>query len=507
MPTLRIPLVGSTITRPSGVFTVAVDQAFTNCYPEVIRNPITGKGVVYLLKRPGTSKGAALTGVDSACPSGAIVSWAGQSGAEPIIAAAFVNTGGTSTSVWNMSTDSKIGGDISNTQDCTCLTETVISGTANLVGNFYDSSTGALEQWFYPESGAWTQVTDADFPSDVVGFPAHMDGFVFNMTKSGKIYNSDLNSVSAYTSTNFIEANDYPDRGVTVARFQNYIVGFGERSIQFFYNAGNATGSILSRVQGATIRMGAGRTQTTGGIGKTTVFTVLPAKSNIYWIGANSEGIPNGIFRFKGLTPEKISTPTIDRALGDGLSGFRGTMFFSGSHHIVLGGAGVTLHHAYCIDTDTWWRFELASGGLLGAIGAASSSLSMSARTHFTTTANARNNVSLLPSGSNNQDDGSNFTVSVQTANDDLGTGKRKFYESARLIGDDQPSTCNVAVSYSDDDYTSFSTARNIDMGTYPSQKLTRLGSSRRRAWKLTNAASTPLRLEALEIDYSVGAT
>src|SRR5262245_26956457 len=141
MPTFRAPLVGSFSNRKDAV-NFTGDQIFKNCYPEVVRNPITGKTTVYLVKRPGSSAGSALTGVDSSCKSGAIIAWAGQTATEPIPAAAFLNTGGTSTSVWNLNTEAKIGGDISTTDDCTCLTETIVSGTANLVGNFYDSSTG-----------------------------------------------------------------------------------------------------------------------------------------------------------------------------------------------------------------------------------------------------------------------------------------------------------------------------------------------------------------------------
>lgn len=504
MPTLRIPVVGSPINRlDSNTFTG--DQLFTNGIPDVTRNPITGKSAVYLMKRPGTAKGAALTGVDSAAKSGAILNWSGQTGSTPKVVAAFLNTGGTSTSIWDIGLDTKIGGDISTTDDCTCITETIVSGTPNLVANFYDSSTTLLEQWFFPEGGAWTQVTDGDFPSNVVGQPAHMDGYVFNMTADGKVYNSDLNSVSSYTANNFVSAGQYPDRGITVARHGAHIIAFGECSIERFYNNGNASGSPLSRVEDGGLLMGAARTRTVGGVSKITYPSVLTAYGTIYWLGTNSQGAPQGIYRFKGTTPEKISNTTIDRMLSGGaVFGFGGTAFLCGTSHVLLRTAQDT--YAYQIETGMWWRLKLASGAISGCVTVRADFAFASTDNYFIGTNNARgNHFQPLPSSINHQDDGSNYTLTVQTASDDLGTSKRKFYESLRLIGDDPTAACNVSVSYSDDDYATFSTARNIDMNTYPSPKLTRLGSSLRRAWKLANTSATALRLEALEIDYSVG--
>lgn len=503
MKVVRFPIAGSITnrgTRPARESTI-FDQQFVNCYPEITKNQISGRTSVALYKRPGYAKGAALSGVLNA--SFGIVAWTGNSGSTVPVAAAFNNNPASSTSVWDLTNDTKIGGDIASTNGCSILTETDVSGTATLIGNFFDSSTGALEQWYFPEGGSWTQVTDGDFPSNVVGRPAHMDGYVFNMTKDGKIYNSDLNSVSAYTAGNFVSANDYPDRGVSVAKHGNYIVGFGERSIQLFYNAGNASGSVLSRVQGGTIPLGAQRAATLP-------LTILPAFGTIYWMATSSDGSIIGIYRFggNGIAPEKISSPAIDKLLASSsLLGFAGSMVLHGMRHVVMygfQGLGTTEQWCYCIDTGAWWRFETTASKNINAIVATATDISTSIGvTYFITNANARGN-SFSPASPVFQDDGSNYTMTVQTGNDDYGTAHRKAFRSLRLIGDKQSSTSNVAVSYSDDDYANFSTARNIDMSVYPSVALKNLQSSRRRAWKFTNTANTALRLEAAEIEYDV---
>src|SRR3990167_1933880 len=72
------------------------------------------------------------------------------------------------------------------------------------------------------------------------------------------------------------------------------------------------------------------------------------------------------------------------------------------------------------------------------------------------------------------QDLGSNFTVTLQTSRSNFGSANRKFEPQLDIIGD--TTTGSLAVSWSDNDFTSFSTARNIDM-TRAEKRLRTLGS------------------------------
>ena len=80
----------------------------------------------------------------------------------------------------------------------------------------------------------------------------------------------------------------------------------------------------------------------------------------------------------------------------------------------------------------------------------------------------------------------------------------RKFMSRFSLIGDRPSADSNVTLYWSDDDYQTYSSSIAVSMNDVNPQ-LTRLGSSRRRAWKLTHTDNTPLRLEALEVTYTVG--
>lgn len=497
MPRLRIPLFGSYTNRnvDPAAFSSS-DQQFVNGYPEIISNALTRDTKVQFNKRPGHTTSSSLASVSAAASVGMVLSWTGNSSLAPPPAVAFKNVGDSSTSVWNMSNASKIGADIADTSDCFALTETVVSTTANIVGNFVDSSSSAAEQWVFPEGGAWAQVTDGDFPTNIVGFPVHMDGYTFNMTQDGKIYNSDLNSVTAYTATNFISANLYPDKGVTVARHGRYIVAFGEKSIEFFVNAGHPFGSPLTKVEGG-LQVGAARRQ------MQTHHTVLQALGTVYWIGTNSEGATTGVYRFKGNEPEKVSNPGIDKLLSSGnIAGFVGTMCLHGLNHVVMQGEGAGVW-CFCAESNFWWKLTLASGEVRACLGVNDASFGGGATTYFVTGTSKKVHHFSTTTSPVYQDDGAAYTMTVQTDNIDAGTDRIKFWKRLRIICDRQTSG-TIGVAWSDDDFGNFTTAVNVEI-TNGFALASRLGSSRRRSWKLTHSANTPCRIEAVEIEYELG--
>lgn len=496
MPTTRIPLVGSITNRNANPASFSTaDQLFVNAYPEVNKNPVTGQGSVCIYKRPGYEKGTALAGVSTATAAGAFVAWTGSANSTPPPVAAFV-VGATSTSVWQLDSDTKLGGDIPTTNECTALTETTASGTPYLVGNFIDSTTTSTERWVFDEGGSWAQVT-TNFPTNIVGAPAHLDGYVFDMTQDGYIVNSNVNTVTVYTSINRIQSQAYPDKGVTVARLGNRIMAFGEKSIESFINSDKPVGSPLQRVDTA-IHMGAARRSASG------LPTVLVAHGTIYWIATNSEGATIGIYRFNGMNPDKVSSPAIDKLLSSiGITGFVGTAVLHGMRHVLLKGTSGTW--CYCLDTDFWWKLTLASGAINACLGVGILITPPHGRTYFIGTNNARGNFMGGGVNSINQDDGSNFTMTVRTQNIDFGTRRKKRWDAVSVIGDVQTSTSNIGISYSDNDYSTSSVARNIDMSVNGANRLTRFGASRRRAWQFENTANTPMRLEAVEFEYELG--
>lgn len=114
-----------------------------------------------------------------------------------------------------------------------------------------------VEGYIFTDNTAGTKITDADFPSPHVPFPVFLDGYLFlAKAGTGDIYNSDLNDPTSWTPGNFFSAEMYPDDLQALAKVNNYILGIGTQSCEYFYDAGNDNGSPLARYDGATLPFG-----------------------------------------------------------------------------------------------------------------------------------------------------------------------------------------------------------------------------------------------------------
>lgn len=145
------------------------------------------------------------------------------------------------------------------------------------------------------------QIMDADYPqATATGRFAYMDGYAFIMTTNGRIYNSDLNSITSWQASSYLTANAFPDDGVGLLRYKDRIVAFGKLSTEFFTNAGNATGSVLLGSSGANIKIGA--------VGPAAITGV---DDSIAWIGFSQQG-GVGVYVLNGFEPQKISTDDVE---------------------------------------------------------------------------------------------------------------------------------------------------------------------------------------------------
>ena len=499
MPKDTLPLVGSSYVRQPDTALATKDQIFTNCSPEVIENKFTRSMTAYITKREGHFF-ASTTTAGNLARTGATL-WMGKAdGTNPAVFS-FVIGAGTSVEIWNITTNSQIGSDIATSNNCFEITEAVVSGVSNLLAVISDSGTSALEGWFFPEGGSWTQITDGDFPPNVgtpvplAGAPVQLDGTTYWMTTGGVIYGSDLNSVSSYTATNFIAAQSYPDGGVGLARYKDYVVGFGTRSIEFFYNAGNAVGSLLSPVEGGTITVGA--------LKNSNIPTIKQIGSTVYWIGVDINTGKQGVYRLNGAQAEKVSNEYIDKIVGTSgqIGGIAGVMVIFGMQQIVFYNSSATLTYSwcYCIETGHWWKF--AGAAQTKTIAAALSPISTRpAAFAYRDGAGAH----ALADLSSYLDADVAYTMTLQTALINHGTDRRKFVKSIRLLADTQASgTATLAAS--DDDYANFVTLGTFDM-TSMDKRIQPGGSYKGgRSYRITHSANTAFRAWGLEIEYEVG--
>ncbi len=462
-----------------GALTVNVkDQRYINCFPEKIKNELTGNETFYLTKRPGWE---VLNTPATGQVGTAVRVWASQGTGTKVISA----FGSTNSTIYD---DAVSKGVI--TGKAYFIEETIVGSTANILIASSDS-TG----WYLADGGALTQITDVDYPGNAglttTGPHVAMDGYIFIMETTGKIYNSDLNSQTSWTSTGYLVAQAYPDGGVGLARHKNYLVALGKQTVEFFENAGNPVGSPLKRLDGQIVKIGC--------IGQ---FAYTTIDDSLFWV-SNSQAGGVGVFTLEGFQPKKISTPGIEillNVLSTSTNTYMTCGRLGGKTWVVIIVLGNTF--VYCIEDDAWHEWSSNSGPLWHRISGGSASTRILYAVSLTDTGGK---VFILnPSSLAYQDNGSNYTMTVQTSKFDASNTYRKFLPRLELVGDQSASSNTLTVSWSDDDYQTWSAGRVVDLSDSQAY-LTGCGSFKRRAFRLQNSSNLPLRLEALELHVKQG--
>ncbi len=402
-----------------------------------------------------------------------------------------------------------------------------------------------------------TQITDADYPSNTTRGCAFLDGRFFVMDEaSADIYQSALENAASWAALEFIGTQIEPDAGVYLAKFNNYITAFKRFSTEFFYDAANATGSILSPVQNAAFKVGCASDA-----------SVKEMAGTVVWMGQTKDGFGRGIFRLNGMAPEKISTPQIDKILNaDSLATVYSWSANVGSHllyGLTLVTTGVTL--VYDFTTGLWSYFTyLVSSGVNKTVTAVSTAGVVTSTAHgysdgdivllastngdfngwhvatdvttntfqvqatgtafsgsgtatkhtesyfpvsSSTAANGKQYMQHATSGALYEFSQSTYidpigaiAARIRTPKLDEGSTKYKTMASAELIGDKVSST--AVIRWSDDDYATYSNFRPVDLSITRS-RIRRLGNFRRRAFEILHLKNALLRMEALEIEGS----
>ena len=450
------------------------DSRYINCFAQTVSDPITGTKRLYAVKRPGfTTHNTPASGSQGY----AIMVWTGNGDGTSVIS----GFGDSNSTIYNGT--SSLG---SITGRVTGITETSINGTATL------AITSTNNTGWYADSGNVTEITDADWPGDtetIAGTFAHMDGFAFIMTTRGRLWASDINSITAWTANNFASTNAAPDKGVGALRWKQYIMAFGVESLEFWYNAGLSP-FPLARAGAMTQKVGA-----------VSADAIARIADTVWWCGTTPEG-GMSIFQWDGNLA-RVSQPEIEAILI--LAGASNisltTIRFYGRSFVLVKAGPTTL--AYCVEEKMWheWNsttplwYKCASVMLGGTmVNYAVSNVSTSGKVYV------MNHASLAFT-----DDGTTYTARIQTDPQDNGTDNTKFYHDLSIVADVESATSNLVVAVSDDDYASYTTLGTIDLsGTRP-LKLTGLGAARRRAWALTHSSNTPMRLHRAEGNLTVG--
>lgn len=333
---------------------------------------------------------------------------------------------------------------------------------------------------------------DADLPTHLP-YPIFLDGYLFlARANSAEIWNSLNNDPFSWDTTTFIGTEMEADLVLRIAKLNNYLVAFGKETIEYFWDAANASPDSPMQRNDTPVKINS----YLGGL--------AVSGNALLYIGADANGQPD-IFMLKDFKAENIGTPSISRYLDsctDGISNWKGNIVSIQGHTLYVVSAGTTKTFVYDIENNFWARWAFGSG----------STFDIAAATHTTTTNKVGTYFALNTTSSAiykfdqtvYQDNGTSFTCLITSENNDFGTMNRKRMHRLSLVGDRPASSANISVSWSDDDYQTFNTARTIDLNQdLPS--CYQLGSFRQRIFKLSFTANAPMRLQDMEVDINKG--
>lgn len=348
--------------------------------------------------------------------------------------------------------------------------------------------------------GGITTVTDPNYPPSTVPGFVYLDGTMYVMGAAGAIFGSlNLNDPTIWDPLNVIFAQSRPDLPIMLAQQLTYVVAIKSTSVQFFYDAGNPTGSPLSPVPGALLNYGC-----------ISADTVQSIDDLLLWVTSNNDATPQ-VLLLQNLQPTIISTAAIERLLEFGGSNNQYISFaFKLAGHKFYGvtniQSNVTL--VYDITQKLWYEWLDANGNYFPV-------MSVQVSTIFQvlpTPAPASLVVQLRTTGQScimtpdyitPNDNGVVFTVEIVTPNFDAGTDRRKCM-NMMWVNADQTKGSELSVEYSDDDYQNWSKPRYFDLGIRKPM-LPSWGTFNKRAHRYRHASNTPLRLRSVGYQLDVG--
>lgn len=140
-----------------------------------------------------------------------------------------------------------------------------------------------------------------------------INGYLFAVGANGSIYNSGVGGdLLSWNTTDFIDAEMYPDPVTFLAKQKNYLVAFGSQSIEFFYDAAIEVGSPLARQITLSSRIGSLQLSS---IGK----TYCKITDDIYFLGKNNNEYV-GLYRIQEGRVEELTTQYITGVINQAVS-------------------------------------------------------------------------------------------------------------------------------------------------------------------------------------------
>ena len=319
---------------------------------------------------------------------------------------------------------------------------------------------------------------------------AYLDSTLYIMDIYGNIYGSAINDPFVWDPLNKIVARTVPGTAIALARHLSYVVALKQYSTEFFWDAANSAGSPLGPVQGLLINYGC--------LSDTSVQNI---DGKLLWICTTRGGCPQVGLLEKGDF-KVISTNHIDKLLSAWEFSDIRSWFYKAEGHTfyVITSHLESMTLAYDLDQDLWSQWTDANGNYLDIAGACAVN-AFGAITHYWQS--GTNGNYYTATRSNVGDNGAIIPVDIYTPNYEGGVRRKKTLFKMEFEGDQQAGS-TLRVRCSEDDYQTWSSFRDVDLGT-KRPSLFNCGTFVRRSYNFHHESLTQFRLAAVHLQLDLG--
>ncbi|HED4877389.1 TPA: hypothetical protein R4K21_003208 [Stenotrophomonas maltophilia] len=144
--------------------------------------------------------------------------------------------------------------------------------------------------------GTFAKITDEGYPGSISS--DYLDSYLLGVEPQGRFwFHSNLADVTDYNTLDRYEAESAPDKIIGLAANASEVVVFGQRTTEFYFNIGAATGTFQNR-----------RSSITRGCASR--HTIQKLDNSVFWLG--DDGI---VYRLNGYAAMPVSTRPLEKAI------------------------------------------------------------------------------------------------------------------------------------------------------------------------------------------------
>lgn len=332
------------------------------------------------------------------------------------------------------------------------------------------------------------EVDDGDYPSPTLPGIVVINGTAHVLNDESEIYSSDSDNITSWDALNFLTAEAEPDTPIAIHKQRDLIIAFGSRSIEFFFDSGQEPpGSPLSPQRNSFMSIGCPAADSIADSENITIF-----------VAEDQEG-QRFVATLAAAQLQRVSTVSEDRVLSEEENISEANAYVaeaSGHKFYILQLSSQTL--VYDMVEGMWYTWSTECENLLGrhAVKLGSRTLVQDDLVIY----------EFSPQYGHDAQKPIQMTIVTPTwggqgVQSDFAS-LNKFLSRLEVVGD-FTGEGKLWISWSDDDYKTWSRPRCIDL--HKRDFLTRCGRFQRRAFRLQTEFPNRLRIRNLELRVEAG--